>query len=110
MTVGKSENPMNFRVNGKIDANEVQVSLDHWNDQVFNKEYKLLPISELESFIAVNKHLPEIPSEKEVLEKGVNLGDLNALLLKKIEELTLYVIELKKENEEIKTRLDTHGF
>ena len=79
MTVGKSENPMNFRVNGKIDANEVQVSLDHWNDQVFNKEYKLLPISELESFIAVNKHLPEIPSEKEVLEKGVNLGDLNAL-------------------------------
>jgi len=105
MTVGKRERPMNIRVNGKIDANEVEVSLNHWYDHVFHEGYNLMPLSELELFVSTNKHLPEIPSEKEVIENGINVGEMNALLLKKIEELTLYVIDLKKENNEIKAKL-----
>jgi hypothetical protein len=101
MTVGNSESPINLRVNGKIDANEVEVSLNHWNDYVFHDDYKLMPLSELESFVNANKHLPEIPSEKEVIENGINIGEMNALLLKKIEELTLYVIELKKQLDQL---------
>jgi hypothetical protein len=77
------------------------VSLNHWNDYVFHDDYKLMPLSELESFVNANKHLPEIPSEKEVIENGINIGEMNALLLKKIEELTLYVIELKKQLDQL---------
>jgi hypothetical protein len=64
-----------------------------WSDYVFNDDYKLRSLSSLESFIKQNKHLPEVPSAKEVEEKGISVGDNQALLLKKIEELTLYVIE-----------------
>lgn len=101
MTVGNSENLMNLRVNGKIDANEVKISLNHWNDYVFHDDYKLMPLSELELFVSTNKHLPEIPSEKEVIENGVNIGEINALLLKKIEELTLYIIDQQKQIDEL---------
>ncbi|MBM3435054.1 MAG: hypothetical protein FJY07_02425 [Bacteroidetes bacterium] len=59
-------------------------------------------MKQIEAFINRHKHLPGIPSEKEVLEKGINVGEMNALLLQKIEELTLYVIELEKKINEIK--------
>jgi hypothetical protein len=88
--------------NGKIWANEIEVSTDSWSDYVFENDYLLLPINEVEDFIKVNKHLPGVPSENEVIEEGINLGEMDAVLLKKIEELTLYVIELKKELEELK--------
>jgi DNA integrity scanning protein DisA with diadenylate cyclase activity len=64
-----------------------------------------MDLSELKNYINIHQHLPEIPSESEVLTNGINLGETNALLLKKIEELTLYVIDLKKENEQIKMQL-----
>ncbi len=102
MTVGNSESLMNLRVNGKIDANEVKVSLNHWNDYVFQDDFKLMPLSELELFVNANKHLPEIPTEKEVLNDGINVGEMNALLLKKIEELTLYIIDQQKQIDELK--------
>jgi hypothetical protein len=58
-------------------------------------------LTEVEAFINKNKHLPDVPSESEVLENGINLGEMDALLLQKIEELTLYVIELEKKLEEL---------
>jgi hypothetical protein len=88
--------------NGKIWANEIEVSTDNWSDYVFDDEYRLPALTEVEVFINNNKHLPGVPSEKEVIEEGINLGEMDALLLKKIEELTLYVIELKKELEMLK--------
>ncbi|MEI7499098.1 MAG: hypothetical protein WCK84_01515 [Bacteroidota bacterium] len=94
-----------FAVNGKVNCKEVEVTMNGWSDHVFNKNYSLMPLSEVEQFILNNKHLPGIPSEKEVLAKGVNLGNMDALLLKKIEELTLYVLELKKENELLKEKI-----
>jgi hypothetical protein len=98
-----SENfDVNTYVNGKIWANEIEVTTDRWSDYVFEDNYLLIPIDEVEAFIKANKHLPGVPSEKEVTDKGINLGEMDAILLKKIEELTLYVIELKKELEEVK--------
>ena len=90
------------RVNGKLFAKEVEVALNVWSDFVFYDGYNLRTLNELESFIRKNKHLPDVPSEEEVIKDGVNLGEMDAILLQKIEELTLYVIELKKENEELK--------
>ncbi len=95
-----------FRIygNGKIYSTEVHVSLkSSFPDYVFNKEYDLMPLYKLEKYIAENKHLPNIPSAKEVKENGgINLGEMNIKLLEKVEELTLYVIELKKQIDELK--------
>lgn len=81
-------------VNGKIECEEVEVK-NIAADYVFYNDYKLLPINELESYIKENKHLPEIPAA-EYTAKGVNLGEFNKLLLQKIEELSLYIIEQNK--------------
>lgn len=94
-------------VNGSITAKEFEATLDGWPDYVFNDNYNLRPLKELENYIQVNKHLPEIPSEKEVLEQGVKLGEMNALLVKKVEELTLYIISMQKEIEVLKAEHTT---
>ncbi len=67
-----------------------------WADYVFSENYDLLTLDEVESHIIENGHLKDIPSEKEVMENGINLGEMDALLLQKIEELTLYIIEQNK--------------
>jgi hypothetical protein len=93
-------NPQNkLDVNGTIRAKEVKVETG-WADFVFTPTYKLRPLSEVEQFIKTNGHLPEIPKADEVQQDGVNLGEMQTKLLQKVEELTLYVIELKKENVE----------
>jgi hypothetical protein len=82
-----------------------EVLVDHvnaWNDKVFEEDYELVSLDEIEKYINIHKHLPEIPDEKSVTQNGYNLTEMDALLLKKIEEMTLYLIELKKENEEMK--------
>ena len=95
-----TDNPQNkLDVNGTIRATEVKVEAG-WADFVFDKDYKLPTLQEVENHINEHKHLPDIPSEAEVKENGVSLGEMQAKLLQKIEELTLYVIELKKENQE----------
>jgi len=93
-------------VNGNIRAHEIKVEATNWPDYVFEEGYNVGTLSGLESYIRANKHLPEIPSAKEVEANGVELGEMNKLLLKKIEELTLYVIELKKESIEQQKQLD----
>ncbi len=92
-------------VDGTIGCREVNVEATSWPDYVFEKEHELKDLKEVEEFINTNKHLPEIPSAKEIEENGVNLAEMNTLLLKKIEEMTLYMIEMKKENEEIKKEI-----
>ncbi len=86
-------------VHGKIIAEEVKVQLyATWPDYVFGKDYKLLPLDELERSINKNKHLPNIPSAAEVEKDGISLGDMNKRLMEKVEELTLYIIDLNKKN------------
>ena len=96
--IGTTNPTERLSVNGNIRAKKLIISQQNWSDYVFDKDYKLRPLNELEKFIQQYQHLPDVPSTKEVQSKGINVGDTQALLLKKIEELTLYVIELKKEN------------
>ena len=91
--------------NGTLVAKDVQVTLNNWPDFVFEKDYSLMNLSETEAFIKENKHLPEIPSAKEIEENGLNLGEMQAKLLQKIEELTLHAIEQQKLIEELQKRL-----
>jgi hypothetical protein len=85
-------------VEGSIGAREIKVEASGWSDFVFENNYKLRTLEEVEKYINENKHLPEIPSEIDVVENGFYLGEMNAKLLQKIEELTLYLIEENKEN------------
>ena len=64
-----------------------------------------MPLAELQTFITQNSHLPDIPKETEVLEQGVDLGEMNGLLLKKIEELTLYLLEQDRKINTLQTEL-----
>ncbi|MCL2289261.1 MAG: hypothetical protein FWC34_00940, partial [Bacteroidetes bacterium] len=87
---------------GVLKAKEVLVSLAGWPDYVFEDDYNLLSLSEVEQYIQQNKRLPQIPSAQEVEENGVELGDMQSKLLLKIEELTLYIIQMQKEIDELK--------
>lgn len=89
-------------VDGKIVSKKVVVTLSNWADEVFDEKYQLRPLAEVEKYINTKKHLPEIPTEQEVITEGVDVGEMNRLLLKKVEELTLYIIELNKEVEKLK--------
>lgn len=73
-----------------------------WADYVFANDYKLKPLSEVEAYIKENKHLPNIPSASELVSEGLNLGEMQAKQMEKIEELTLYMIEMKKEIDTLK--------
>ena len=79
----------------------------NWSDYVFDKEYKLAPLSDVEKYIKDNKHLPGVPSAEDVKCDGIDMAQMDATLLKKIEELTLYVLQLKKDNEAMKAQLST---
>ncbi|KDN54707.1 tail fiber protein [Flavobacterium seoulense] len=88
-------------VKGKIHTQEVRVDMSGplVPDYVFANDYKLKSLQEVENYIKQNNHLPEIPSSQEIEKNGLMLAEMNMNLLKKIEELTLYMIEIKKENE-----------
>jgi hypothetical protein len=98
--IGTNTPDAKLAVKGVIHTQEVRVDMTGAMvpDYVFEKNYNLRPLAEVENYINQNKHLPEVPAAKEMEANGVNLGEMNMLLLKKVEELTLYMIELKKEN------------
>lgn len=83
-------------VKGRIRAHEVKVETENWPDYVFSPGYQLPSLSEIEKFIQTNGHLPEVPKAAEVAANGVQLGEMNKILLKKIEELTLQAIADEK--------------
>jgi hypothetical protein len=101
--IGTTSPDSKLTVNGTIHSKEVKVDLSvPAPDYVFEKEYKLPSLEEIKNYIDENKHLPDVPSAKEMEANGVELGEMNMLLLKKVEEMTLYLIELKEENESSK--------
>jgi hypothetical protein len=96
-------------VQGGILTDVVRVAVvnsSNWSDYVFEKNYNLLSLTEVEKFISTEKHLPNVPSACDVEKDGIDMAQMDATLLRKIEELTLYVIELKKENEALAKRLN----
>ncbi|MNX47020.1 hypothetical protein D3C86_775700 [compost metagenome] len=100
--IGTSNPDTKLAVNGTIHSKEVKVDMLGWPDYVFKKEYNLPTLQEVEKHINEKGHLENIPSEEEVLENGINLGEMNAKLLQKIEELTLYTIEQNKQIKQLK--------
>ncbi|MHA4810991.1 hypothetical protein ACX0G9_22980 [Flavitalea flava] len=102
--IGISNPQTMLAVNGTVSAKKIKVTQSGWPDYVFDKKYKLPSLKELERFINKNKHLPGIASEEEVKRDGLDIGDTQNILLKKIEELTLYVIQQNKELAQVKEK------
>lgn len=94
-------------VEGSIGARRVKVNPTGWADFVFEPGYELRGLNEVEDYIKINKHLPEIPSASEVEQEGLDIGEMNKKLLQKVEELTLYVIEQQKQIKQLQTQLSS---
>ncbi|WP_343536109.1 hypothetical protein [Sphingobacterium thalpophilum] len=93
-------------VNGKIRAHEIKVETANWPDYVFSEDYKLPSLKETAQFIRENKHLPGVPKAEEIQENGLSLGEMNKILMQKIEELTLHLIEKDKLIDQQRLSLD----
>ena len=94
-------------VSGGILTNEVFIkNVNEWHDYVFAKEYNLLSLNDLKRFITEHGHLPEVPSEAEVTEEGYNMAEMQGVLLKKIEELTLYTLKQQEEIDMLKQTIE----
>lgn len=104
--IGKADPTDELEVNGRIHAKSVKVDLDGWADFVFMPDYNLPSLQQIEAYINKNGHLQDIPSEEEALANGINLGEMNTLLLQKVEELTLHLIEKDKEITALEARLE----
>jgi len=104
-----SANDGNYKlvVNGKIRGTGLKLTTSYWSDFVFAKGYQLPTLQEVEKHINEKGHLPNIPSEKEVLEKGVDMLEMATLQMQKIEELTLYIIEQNKKIEQLEQKINS---
>lgn len=103
-----SNSPYKLAVSGGIITEKIRVATNgtpFWADFVFDKNYKLSTLKEVEEFIKIQKHLPNIPSTENVAKNGIDLANMDALLLQKIEELTLYVIEQNKKITRLERKL-----
>ena len=103
--IGTTSPDAKLTVNGTVHSREVKVDVNIAPDYVFEKDYKLKTLAEVQKYIAENKHLPEIPSAKVMEQNGVDLSNMNMQLLKKVEELTLYLIEKDKSEKKQASRI-----
>jgi len=104
--IGSTTSTNNLRINGTVYAKEVQVKTNVFPDYVFTDNYNLKSLNEVDNFIKTNGHLPGMPSAQEVIQNGMNLKEIQLKLVEKVEELTLHMIELKKENEKLKRQVN----
>lgn len=103
--IGTANPNEKLTVKGKIRAQEIKVEATNWPDYVFKEDYKLTSLEDLDQYIKQHGHLPEISKAEDVQNEGISLGEMNKLLLKKIEELTLHLIEQQRENQDYKKRI-----
>lgn len=105
--IGTETPTSKLAVNGTIKAKEIIVSTNstHWPDYVFEDDYKLMSIKELENYIKLHKHLPNIPDAEVVEVEGISLGEMQKLQMEKIEELTLHLIVKDKQIEDLSQKL-----
>lgn len=104
--IGTTTPTNKLEVNGTIRTKKVKVEASSWPDYVFEPGYQPLSLPETEAFIKTHKHLPEVPSAQEIEEKGQDLGAVQTVLLKKIEEMTLQMIEMNKKIEKQDQRIE----
>ena len=106
VTVGAQGATQNLEVYGRAKVMELEIKpTGNWADFVFEEGYRLRPLEEVAAYIDANHHLPEVPTTAEVREQGYLQTELNATLLQKVEELTLYMIELKADNEQLRAEV-----
>jgi hypothetical protein len=99
-----------FAVAGNMIAEQIFCKLQqNWPDFVFDDNYSLKSLSTVEQYIKEHKHLPDVPSATEVKEAGINLGQMNVILLQKIEELTIYLIEQNKKIEDLQKQIENRN-
>ncbi|NVM62171.1 hypothetical protein FHW88_000447 [Mucilaginibacter sp. SG538B] len=98
--IGTTTPRESLSVNGNIRAKQIKVESANWPDYVLKPTYQLPSLAEVKSYIDQNQHLPEIPSVDEIAKNGLNVGEMNKLLMKKVEELTLYAIENEQKDKE----------
>jgi hypothetical protein len=96
----------NTEFHGTLRSTRVKVDAKWWSDFVFADDYKLLSLAEVEAFILANKHLPNVPSEAEVLENGIDVANMQAIQQQKIEELTLYIIQMQKQMDVMQAEME----
>jgi hypothetical protein len=110
LRVGSINGATGFKVavDGKVICEELKVQLSgDWPDYVFADDYSMMNLNDLEEFIKAENHLPGVPSAEEVEEaNGIMLGEMQRVTVEKLEELTLYILELKKENDLLKERVE----
>ena len=106
VVIGANDGNYKLVVNGKIRGTGLKLTTQYWSDFVFAKEYQLPTLQAVEQHIIEKGHLPNIPSEKEVVEKGLDVVEMAKLQMQKIEELTLYIIEQNKKIEILETKVN----
>lgn len=106
VTIGTSAVQKQLAVNGDIRARSVKVETANWPDYVFADKYSLMSLADLEKYIVTHRHLPDMPSAKEIETNGQDLGEINSKLLKSVEELTLRLIEKDKQLQQQQQRGD----
>jgi len=97
---------LQLEANGMLRGRRIKLDVDNWADFVFEDGYQLMPLEEVEAFVKDQKHLPNVPSEQELKKSGMDVQEMNAVLMQKVEELTLYLIEQNKELETMKQRIE----
>jgi hypothetical protein len=96
-----------LQVQGQASVDKLVIEVQgEWPDYVFEEDYDLTSLDEIEEYINENKHLPNVPSSSAINEEGINVGEMNAILLKKIEELTLHLIEQQNKIEQLESKLN----
>ena len=91
--------------NGLLRAREIRIDESNWADYVFNEKYNLMNLTELANYIAKNNHLPNVPTANQIAREGLNIGDMQRIQMEKIEELTLYTIQMNNDIEALKNEL-----
>jgi hypothetical protein len=95
-----------LQVGGKISAQAIVVHINEWADDVFDADYELMPLDELEAYVQRERHLPGVPPQTTVKRDGIDLAQTNEMLLRKVEELTLHAIDQQKRIEELERKID----
>lgn len=103
-TMAAAHTDATLSVAGKVVAKEIYVTNTSWADYVFEENYQLLSLDSLENYITINNHLPNVPTTDEILTNGNNAGETDRILLEKVEELTLYILQLEKRIKELEQK------
>ena len=90
-------------IDGNLKVTHLKVTISDWPDYVFGDNHQLMPLNDVKNYIETNGHLPQMPSALEIENDGADLGEINRILVQKVEELTLYIIDLQQQIEELKT-------